>query len=327
MTNQAKDLLEATDVLSGTSTLWGMPVCNNIDELSADIAFLGVPYDGGGELFCRANTKFAPKAMREARTTFAYTDPVLGTSANGWFDMDTEEWLLKGVTMADCGNVNIRPDLNNERNFNRTTTTVKRILDRGAVPLVIGGDHTISFPVVRAFDRFDPLDIVHFDAHLDFLDQRGGSDMFNATPIRRISELPFIHNITTIGVRCPANPNSKEMYDSALKRGVKLITADMFRKIGVSKVVESVPQAKNLYVTFDIDVLDPSVAPGQSFPQPGGLTYLEMRDALIGVAKKGKVVGIDLVCISPVNDCSQMTTHAAAELLLNLVSAAFPSKK
>ena len=88
-----------------------------------------------------------------------------------------------------------------------------------------------------------------------------------------------------------------------------------------------VPQAKNLYVTFDIDVLDPSVAPGASFPQPGGLTYLEMRDALIGVAKKGKVVGVDLVCISPINDCSQITTHAAAELLLNFLSAAFPSKK
>lgn len=65
----------------------------------------------------------------------------------------------------------------------------------------------------------------------------------------------------------------------------------------------------------------------QSFPQPGGLTYLEMRDALIGVAKKGKVVGVDLVCISPINDCSQITTHAAAELLLNFLSAAFPSKK
>lgn len=327
MTNQPKDLLETTDVLPGTLTLWGMPICNNIEELSANIALLGLPYDGGGEQFCRANTKFAPKAMREARSIFTYTDPVYGTSANGWFNIDTEEWLLKGVTMADCGNVNIRPDLNNERNFERATSAVRRILDRGAIPLVIGGDHTISFPVVRAFDRFDPLDIVHFDAHLDFLDQRGGSNMFNACPIRRISELPFVRNITTIGIRCPSTPNSKEMYDSALKRGVKLITADMFRKIGVNKVVESIPQAKNLYVTFDIDVLDPSVAPGQSFPQPGGLTYLDMRDTLIEVAKKGKVVGVDLVCISPVNDCSQITTHAAAELLLNLLSAAFPAQK
>ena len=327
MATKVKDMLEMTDVLPGTMTLWGMPVCNNIDELSANIAFLGLPYDGGGEQFCRANTKFAPKAMREARSIFVYTDPVLGTSANGWFNIDTGEWLLKGVTMADCGNVNIRPDLNNERNFERATAAVRKLLGRGAVPLVIGGDHTISYPVVRAFDKYAPLDIVHFDAHIDFLNQRGGSNMFNACPIRRISELPFIRNITTIGVRCPALPNSKEMYDSALKRGVKLITADMFRKMGAKKVVESIPEAKNLYVTFDIDVLDPSVAPGQSFPQPGGLTYLEMRDSLLGVAKKGKLVGVDLVCVSPVNDCSQMTTHAAAELLLNLLSAAFPSQK
>ena len=327
MTSQARDLLATTDVLPGTMTLWGMPICNNIDELSANIAFLGAPYDGGGEQSCRSNTKFAPKAMREARSIFAYTDPVLGTSANGWFNVDTGEWLLKGITMADCGNVNIRPDLNNERNFERITATVRRILNRGAVPLVVGGDHTTSFPVVRAFDRYDPLDIVHFDAHLDFLDQRGGSDMFNACPIRRISELPFVHNITSIGTRCPLNPNSKDMYDSAMKYGEKIITADMFRKMGVNQVVESVPEARNLYVTFDIDVLDPSVAPGQSFPQPGGLTYLDMREALIGVAKKGKVVGVDLVCISPVNDCSQITTHAAAELLLNFLSAAFPSNK
>jgi len=327
LVSKVKDLLEVTDVLPGTITLWGMPICDNIDELSADIAFLGVPYDCGGELYCRSNTKFAPKAMREARSIFTYRDPVLGTSANGWFNFDTGEWLLRGVTMADCGNVNLRPDLNNERNFDRITATVRRVLDRGAVPMVIGGDHTTTFPVVRAFDRYDPLDIVHFDAHIDFMNQRGGSNMFNACPIRRCSELPFVQHITTIGIRCPLNPNTKEMYDSALKYGVKIITADMFRKMGVSQVVESVPQSKNLYVTFDIDVLDPSVAPGQSYPQPGGLTYLDMRDALIGVAKKGKVVGVDLVCISPINDCSQMTTHAAAELLLNFLSAAFPSKK
>lgn len=326
MIKPVKDAVETTDVVSGVTTLWGMPVCSNIDELTADIALIGVPWDLS-ELVCRANTRKTPKAMREARHLFRYHDAVLGTSANGWFDVETGQWMLKGVTMADCGNVNIRPDMNNERNFERITTTIRRILDRGALPLSIGGDHSTSFPLIRAFDRYDSLDIVYFDAHFDFQDQRGGSNMFNACPMRRCSELPFVHNITAIGIRQFLNPNNKSMYDAAMEYGVNLVTADRFRKIGASQVVDSIPEAKNIYVSIDIDGLDPSEGPGQSYPEPGGLTYLEIRDTLIGIAKKGKIVGIDLVCLSPDNDCSQMTTHAAANLLLYLLSHAFPVSK
>lgn len=315
------------DVAPALVTLWGMPTCNNIDELSADIAFLGVPFDYGSELKCRAGTRFAPKAIRETRSLYTYLDPIAG-EACGWFNADTGKEELKGITMADCGDVVIRPS-EDERNFDRITKTVRRILGRGAVPLVVGGDHTVTFLVVRAFDRYDPLDIVHFDAHLDFVNERykGGAKIFNATPLRRSSELPFVCNITQIGSRCPLPPSSKEAYDAALRYGEKIITADRFRQMGVRAVVESIPQAKNIYVTLDIDVLDPSVAPGTSIPQPGGLTYLEVRDALVEVAKRGKVVGIDLVEVSPVFDCSEVTSNLAVDLLLHFLAAAFPSKK
>ncbi|MFC2012730.1 arginase family protein [Chloroflexota bacterium] len=323
MTKQVKDLVETTDLISGTTTLWGMPVCDNLDELTADVALVGVPWDLS-EPFNRANTRRTPKAMREARHLFRYYDAVLGTSANGWFDVDTNRWMLKGVTMADCGNVNVRPDMNNEGNHHRITSIMRKILDRGALPLSIGGDHSTSIPLISGFDRYDPLDIVYFDAHFDFLDKKGGSNMYNACPMRRCSELPFVRNITSIGLRQPLNPSNKEMYDAAVKYGVNLITADKFRKIGASKVIDSIPQAKNLYVSIDIDGLDPSEGPGQSYPEPGGLTFLEMRDTLIGIAQKGKVVGVDLVCLSPDHDCSQTTVHAAANMLLYLLSYAFP---
>jgi len=320
MTNEVKD------IVTSVKTLFGMPICNNIDELSADIALIGVPFDCGSAQMARAGTRFTPKAIREARNIYSYTDFGEAEAACGWFDSETGEAKLRGVTMADCGDVNILP-ADCERNFDRITRTARRILDRNAFPVVIGGDHTITFPVMRAFDRYDSLNIVHIDAHLDFEDEGNGVRIYNATPFRRCSELPFVHGITQIGLRGPLTPSREESYNAALRYGEKIITTEEVRRVGVSKVIESIPQAENIYVSLDIDALDPSVAPGVSFPAPGGLSFLEVRDILIGAAGKGKIVGFDMVCLSPINDCSEMTSRMAADLILYFLAAVFPSKR
>ena len=318
---------KARDVVSGVKTLFGMPTCSNLGELSADIALLGLPFDYGSRRWCRGGTRWGPAAIRQAQSEYSYTDDGRVEAACGWFNVDTGVEELKGVTMADCGDVNILPT-ENEGNFERAAKTVRRILDRNAFPVVIGGDHTIPFLVVRAFERYEPLDIVYLDAHLDFEDEtEEGVKVFNASAFRRCSELPFVHNITLIGLRAPLPPSSKEAYDAALRYGEKIITANRFRQMGVSKVVESIPQAKNIYVSLDVDVLDPSVAPGTTFQEPGGLSFLEVQQTLVGIAKRGRVVGFDVACFCPAYDCSNMTSRTLTALILHFLGAVFPSKK
>jgi len=315
------------DVLSGVKTLFGMPTCSNLDELSADIAFLGLPFDYGSRRWCRGGTRWGPAAVRQAQSEYSYTDDGQAEAACGWFNVDTGVEELKGVTMADCGDVNILPT-ENEGNFERVAKTVRQILARGSLPVVIGGDHTIPFLVVKAFERYEPLDIVYLDAHLDFEDEtEEGVKVFNASAFRRCSELPFVHNITLIGFRAPLPPSSKKAYDAALKYGEKIITANKFRQMGVSKVVESIPEAKNIYVSLDVDALDPSVAPGTTFQEPGGLSFLEVQQTLVGIAKRGRVVGFDVACFCPAYDCSNMTSRTIAALILHFMGAVFPSKK
>ncbi len=316
---------EVKDTLHSANTLFDMPICSNIDELTADIAVIGVPFDFGSSQISRAGTKFTPKVMRQPRNTFSYTGFGENEPACGWFDNDTGMTNLRGITMADCGDVNILPTESN-RNFDRMTRTVRRILDRKTFPVVIGGDHTITFPVMKAFDMYDSLDIVHFDAHLDFEDEHDGVRIYYASPLRRCSELPFVHGITQIGLRGPLAPSREKSYRAALEYGERFITTKKFKELGVSKVLESIPQADNIYVSLDVDVLDPSVAPGVTSMVPGGLSFPEVRDTLVGIVAKGTVVGFDIVCLSPINDCSDMTFRMVADLILYFLSAIFPSR-
>jgi len=316
-------------ILPVVGTFFNTPACNNINELSAQIGFLGVPYEFGTRIRHPSSQKFAPQAIRDQRRFYYYTgqeeEPTYdeGRVAPGWFNPNTGVEELKGITMADCGDVNIVAS-EGERNFDRITETVRRILDREAFPVVVGGDHTITFPVVRAFDRYDTLDIVHFDAHIDFADVRDGAKIFAGSSIRRCVELPFVRKVTQIGLEWVRD---KETYSEALKYGNNIITAEKFRQMGISKVLNSVPQAENMYVTIDIDVLASSVASGTTMPTPGGLSYLELRHFLTELPKRGRVVGFDLVEVNPSSDCHNLTARIATELILYFLAAIFPAKK
>ena len=318
-----------TLTLAPVGTFFNTPICTDIDELSADVAFIGIPYEFGKGLRNPSGQKFAPKAIRDQKRFYLYPGgeayPTEDTDkhACGRFNPNTGVEELKSVTMADCGDLDILPS-EGERNFERMTKVVRKILVSGAFPVVIGGDHSITFPVVRAFDRYDPLDIVYFDAHPDFTDEQDGVRIYGGSSFIRCSELPFIRNITNIGLEwCP----KKEAYDAALSYGCKIITAERFREIGVAEVLKNIPQADNIYISIDVDVLEPSVAPGTSVPTPGGLRYLELRQLLRGLPKRGKIVGFDLVEVDPMCDCNNLTSRTAVELILDLLGAVFPAQE
>ena len=295
------------------------PLCNNLNELNADIAFLGVPYDQG--TYARPGARYGPDGIRNVDRVYEYLDHFEDKEGQGYFDVDAESVMLRGVTMADCGDVTILP-ADVDKHFAKLTTAVRQILDRGAFPAIIGGDHSITFPSVRGFDRYDPLDVVHFDAHIDFSHELQGTFYHHGCPIRRCYDLPFVRNITSVGIRLAR----EEVYADAISKGVKVITTEQFRAMGPEATVEQIPQGKNIYLTVDVDVMDPVQIPGTGTPAPGGLNYFEMRDALIALTKRGKIVGFDFVEVAPPYDQSEITTRFTAKLIIDLLSVLFPSK-
>ena len=158
-----------------------------------------MPFDQG--TFGRPGARFGPDAIRDASRTYSYADPYgQQKEAEGFFDIDIGGDLLSGVTMADYGHVTTLLS-NVLNNFDKLTRSVGRVVSLGAFPVVVGGDHAITYPVVRGMSKFAPLNIVHFDAHLVYSHDYQGVLHTHGSPIRRCQELPFVKHITSVGIR------------------------------------------------------------------------------------------------------------------------------
>ncbi len=301
-------------------TFFNAPLCDDIDSLEADVAFIGVPFDQG--TLGRPGARFGPDALRDAPRAYSYSDPYgKQGAADGFFDIDAEDELLRGITMADCGNVPIVPS-EVVGNFDRITRAVEEVAARGALPAVVGGDHAITFPVVRGLSRFAPLNIVHFDAHLDYTHDVQDALYTHASPIRRCRELDFVGHITSVGIRSAR----RIPYEEAQRDGSLIISGTRFRELGPQAVADLIPAAENLYITFDVDVLDPSFAPGTGTPETGGLFYQEVRECLMALLSRSNLVAFDIVEVAPPYDNSELTVQVAAKLMQDMLTARFPSR-
>lgn len=301
-------------------TFFNAPLCPDIQQLNADIAFIGVPFDQG--TLGRPGARFGPDALRDAPRAYSYSDPYgRQSAAEGFFDIDAQQELLRGITMADCGNVPIVPS-EITANFDRITRAVQQAAQRGALPAIIGGDHAITFPAVRGLSQFAPLNLVHFDAHLDYTHDIQDALYTHASPIRRCRELPHVGHITSVGIRSAR----RIPYQEAIRDGSLIISRRRFRELGPQAVADLIPPAENLYITFDVDVLDPSQAPGTGTPETGGLFYEETRQCLTALLSKSNLVAFDLVEVAPPYDNSQLTVQIAARLIQDILAARFPSR-
>ncbi len=283
------------------------------------MAFIGMPFDQGTT--ARPGARFGPNGIRDARGYRYHGSYGDEGAAAGIFDVDSQSVWLQGVTMADCGDIPVIPS-EVLQNFDRLTKAVEKIVERGAFPVVVGGDHAITFPVVRGLSSFAPLDIVHFDAHMDYSHEVQGVLYTHGSPIRRCRELPFVRNITSMGIRRA----QKKVYDEALRDGSLIISTDKFKELGAEAAVALVPPSENLYITLDIDVLDQIQAPGTGTPETGGLFYHDVRDALQALARRHRVVAFDVVEVAPNYDWAETTTQTASRLTIDLLKALLPSK-
>ena len=230
---------------------------------------------------------------------------------------------LEGVRILDIGDADI-VHTDTETSHANIETGVRAILAAGAVPVVLGGDHSINIPCIRAFTG-RPLHIVQIDAHLDFVDVRHGVRHGHGNPMRRAAEKDYVTGITALGIR-NVSSTTKEGYDAARAMGDDILSVRQVRKLGAEGVLARLPRDARVYITIDIDGFCPSIAPGTGTPSHGGFLYYEVLEILQGVARNHDVVGIDLVEVAPDYDPAGSTSILAAQVLLNLLGFVFHAR-
>ncbi len=227
----------------GIRTFLSAPYQPDLEKLNADFAVLGVPFDEG--TWGQPGERYGPRDLRENSQEYAHD------LAEGFYYIDGDRTLLKGKRWVDVGDVIIYPTVPAQTG-QKITDAVKAILARKSFPIILGGDHSITFPVIRAY-----------------------------------------------------------------------VTGEEIHRRGASAAIEAIPQSENIYVTFDVDSMDPTLAPGTGTLEPGGLTFAEIDELMLGIPKKGKLVGVDIVEVNPYRDPSGRTAQTAIRLLVDLLGAAF----
>ncbi|MDP8908729.1 MAG: arginase family protein, partial [Chloroflexota bacterium] len=227
--------------------------------------------------------------------------------------------LLAGVRLVDCGDVDVLY-LDVEHTFAGISAAVRTLAGRGALVVALGGDHSVTFPVVRGLDEVGAFDIIHLDAHLDYTDAVHGVRLANSSPLRRVGELPYVGHIAQLGIR--GIRTREDAHRASLARGNTIITAAQALERGVEAVLDALPlRHGRCYVSLDIDALDPAIAPGTGSPEFDGFSHATVRAILRGVAARWPVVAFDLVEVSPPLDPSGLTQSLAAQLVLEFVGA------
>ena len=302
----------------GHCTFGKRPVCLDWERLEADVAVLGVPFDMGTQY--RSGARFGPRAIREASTLFSF-------GHDGAYDHEDDATFLPldDVRIVDVGDADI-VHTDTAKSHANAEQAVRKILERGAMPLVLGGDHAVNIPCIRAFSEHGPIHLVQIDAHLDFVDVRHGVREGHGNPMRRAAEQPHVTGLSQIGIR-NVSSTARDGYEDARKRGSSILSVRQARRLGTQGVLDGIPRGARYYVTIDIDGFDPSIAPGTGTPSHGGFLYYEVMELLQGLAKQGDVVGIDLVEVAPAYDPSGVTGFLAAQVLLNFLGYIFEARK
>lgn len=296
---------------TGIASFMKARICRDITRLGlgdADVCVLGFPYDLGTS--AKSGARLAPRAVREAST--AYADGLYGL-----YDPVADRCFLdQGQRILDCGDVDVSP-CGYEQSFRNLEEAVRIVLDAGATPMVIGGDHATPIPILRAMDRFPGLCVVQIDAHLDWTDSYGEFRESHSSPMRRASELPWVASMIQIGLR-GLGSSGPDAFRAAREWGSVLVPVPEVRR-DLAGALARIPDASHYYITLDIDGLDPSICPGTGSPQPGGLLYEEVRAVIERVCEKGELVGFDVCEVSPPCDWNGQTSLYAAQLMLDAI--------
>jgi agmatinase len=255
-----------------------------------DVALIGVPYDGKS-CYLKGAAE-GPEAIRTASTSKAI---------NPWTELRVN--LEKDLDLVDLGDVDTSGDF--QEVFSRIEEKVSSALDKEAVPFVLGGDHSISYPVVKAFSKkFDTLDILHFDAHPDLYEELYGDRFSHACPFARIMEEGLAQNLVQVGIRAATG----EQREKARRYAVQMIE---MKDVPAGVILDF----KNpVYISFDLDALDPAFAPGVSHHEAGGLSTRQAVEIIHRI--EAPIAGLDVVELNPRRDPTGITAAAAVKIIM-----------
>lgn len=272
----------------------------------------GVPYSGST---ITGSSSTAPAAIRMVSARYGYGGFI------EHYDYDLGGPLLDDGerTIVDCGDV--PGDARDPHgNMTRVTKAVGKILERGALPIVLGGDDSVPIPFFRAFEDRGEFTLVQIDAHIDWRHDVGGVTEGYSSTMRRASEMPWITDIVQIGIRGVGSARQEEV-DDALAYGARIVTARNVHQNGVSAALQQIPEGRDYIITVDCDGLDPSIMPAVGAPVPGGLTFVQVARLLQELPRRGRVAGFDLVELTPQRDHADLSAITACRLICNLIGS------
>ncbi|MFJ9348228.1 agmatinase [Streptomyces sp. NPDC101237] len=308
MTTEPRGPVDSSRVprYAGPATFARLPRLDEVER--ADIAVVGVPFDTG--VSYRPGARFAPAAVREASRLLRPYNPALDVSP------------FATAQVADAGDIPVNPFDINEA-IETVQAEASRLQADGTKLVTVGGDHTIALPLLRAVaERHGPVAVLHFDAHLDTWDTYFGAEYTHGTPFRRAVEEGIVDTeaLSHVGTRGPLYGRRDLEEDRRLGFGI-VTSSDVLRR-GVDETVDALRQRigdRPLYVSVDIDVLDPAHAPGTGTPEAGGMTSRELLEILRGLAGL-HLVGGDIVEVAPAYDHADITSFAASHVAYDLIS-------
>ncbi len=290
---------------SGIPTFMRTPLKNDLSDL--DIALVGVPYDGAVE--ARSGARQGPRQIRDMSSMMRAIHHV--TRINPYE-------LCK---IADVGDVRFKQIFDIAASHADITCFYKKLDESGIVPLSAGGDHSITLPIMRAIASDRPLCLVHIDAHTDCCDEEMNSKYSHGTPFRRAVEEGILDPKRTIQIGIRGAANSDECWNFGPDNGIRIVYIEEFTALGVEKVIAEARRVVGqgpTYVSFDIDSIDPSFAPGTGTPEIGGLTTIEAQGLIRGL-RGLNLVGADVVEVSPPFDPSGSTALIGATMMYEIL--------
>jgi agmatinase len=296
-----------------SGTFLGLPSATPDDLQGADVVVIGAPcatpYMSVGP-YC----KDAPAAIRVSSATYS------GIRHHHNFDLGGP-MMVEGTSAVDIGDVPWDDDAH-EANRAAIRHTCEAVLAAGAVPVVLGGDDSIPIPVLQAYAARGRVTVVQIDAHIDWRDEVKGERWGLSSTMRRASEMDHIGEMIQVGRRGVGSARPADLA-AAEERGVHFFSARDVHRFGVEHALDRVPTGGNVFITVDVDGLDPSIVPGVIGPEPGGLTYFQAIEIIDGVADRATIVGFDVVEFVPerdVNGIGALTTFRLAAHAIGRIS-------
>lgn len=296
---------------TGIASFAKCPLCLDLRHAEADIAILGAPFDLA--IQGKSGTRLGPRGIRTASTRFSYKPGGSYDPERNKMYLDSARWRI-----VDCGDVDYVPgDL--DASFSNLTEAVRLLAGQGVFPVILGGDHSITYPAVMGMEQSGPFDIIQFDAHLDWTRSVGGQTRSNGSPMRNCAGLAHVGKIIHLGIRGIGSSGPSDFAD-ARANGDRIYSVKETRAKGIVDILNDLTPGGKVYVTFDIDGMDAATAPATGSPMFGGFQYDEAVEMFEAIARHSQVIGMDMVEVAPpYDDAGSTTCYLAARLISDLL--------